>query len=90
MNQPMKQINRIVAQVVMVDRCGNRHQMIIRIYGNEITYHTGHQAVSNDWDVLKLNVIYENQSNEEIVQGAIKALLHGTIEKATVASEVEA
>jgi len=69
----------IIAQIKLGDRCGNEYVLHIRLVENEITYRTGNSALSNHFDTTKLRSVYNGQSNAEIVQDAIDALLHDSV-----------
>jgi len=80
--------NRIVAQVLLTDRCDNERMLTIRISGNEICYETGISALSNHIDTNRLCRIHNGQSNDRIIVEAIAAIRHDTALVKWVADEV--
>jgi len=64
----------LVAQCVLTDRCNNKSEFVIRIEGNEIRYSLGNSALSNKFDVPKLNRMFKGQSYNAIFEESVSAL----------------
>jgi len=81
--------SRIVAQILLTDRCDNQRMLTIRIGGNEIFYDTGISALSNHMDLTRLPRIHNGQNNDRIIDEALAAIMHDDALVKWVADEPE-